>query len=60
MVYPISPLMTFDLHEGHHVKLASVVLMTKFRSYRALFNIFAPSGPRGPACATPKIHHAHL
>ena len=41
--------MTFDLNEGHHhVKLASVVLLTKFGSHRALFNVFDPRGPRGP------------
>ena len=41
-------------------KLASAVLLTKFGSYRALFNIFDPRGPRGLACATSKIQHAHL
>ena len=36
--------MTFDLHEGHHhLKLASVVLLTKFGGHRALFNIFDPN-----------------
>ena len=40
--------MTFDLSEGHHHdKLASVVLLTKFSSHRALFNVFDPRGPRG-------------
>ena len=41
--------MTFDLNEGHHhVKLAPAVLLTKFGSPRALFNVFDPRGPRGP------------
>ena len=40
--------MTFDLNEGHHVKLAPAVLLTKYGSPRALFNIFDPRGPRGP------------
>ena len=57
--------MTFDLNEGHHhVKLAPTVLLTKFGSPRALFNVFDPRGPRGPrtpsSCktfvATPPIH----
>ena len=38
--------MTFDLHEGHHhLKLASVVLLIKFGSPRALFNILTPGVP---------------
>ena len=46
--------MTFDLNEGHHyVKLASVVLLTKFGSHRALFNVFDPRGPRGPQIPYP-------
>ena len=41
--------MTFDLSEGdHHIKLAPAVLLTKFGSPRALFNVFDPRGPRGP------------
>ena len=41
--------MTCDLHAGHHHhKLASVVLLTKFGSHRALFNVFDPRGPRTP------------
>ena len=39
--------MTFDLNETHHhQKLASVVLLTKFGSHRALSNILAPAVPR--------------
>ena len=46
--------MTFDLNEGHHhVKLAPAVLLTKFGSPRALFNVFDPSGPRGPRTPYP-------
>ena len=57
--------MTFDLNEGHHhVKLAPAVLLTKFGSPRASFNVFDPRGPRGPRTpypcktfvATPPIH----
>ena len=57
--------MTFDLNEGHHRgKLAPAVLLTKFGSPRALFNVFDPRGPRGPRTpypcktfvATPPIH----
>ena len=43
--------MTFDLNEGHnHLKLTSPVLLTKFGSYRALFNIFDSevTGDPGP------------
>ena len=40
--------MTSDLNEGHyHLKLASALLLTKFCSHRALFNIFDPRGPGG-------------
>ena len=46
--------MTFDLKEGHHhVKLAPVVLLTKFGSHRVLFNVFDPRGPRGPRTPYP-------
>ena len=46
--------MTFDLSEGHHhVKLASLVLLTKFGSYRALFSVFDPRGPKGPRTPYP-------
>ena len=46
--------MTFDLNEGHHhLKLASAVLLIKFGSRRALFNIFDPRGPRGPGTPYP-------
>ena len=46
--------MTFDLNEGHHhVKLAPVVLLTKFGIPRALFNVFDPRGPRGPRTPYP-------
>ena len=46
--------MTFDLSEGHHhVKLAPAVLLTKFGSPRALFNVFDPRGPRGPRTPYP-------
>ena len=46
--------MTFDLNEGHHhVKLAPAVLLTKFGSPRALFNVFDPRGPRGPQTPYP-------
>ena len=46
--------MTFDLSEGHHhLKLASLVPLTKFGSHRALFNIFDPRGPRGPRTPYP-------
>ena len=42
--------MSYDLYEGHHhhLKLVSVVLLTKFGSHKALFYNFDPSGPRGP------------
>ena len=53
--------MTSDLHEGHHhIKLALVVFLTKFCSHRALFNILDPRGPRGIACATPKIQQVQV
>ena len=39
--------MTFDLHEGHRT-LGSEIFLTKFGSYRALFNVFDHRGPRGP------------
>ena len=46
--------MTFDLNEGHHhVKLPPAVLLTKFGSLRALFNVFDPRGPRGPRTPYP-------
>ena len=46
--------MTFDLNEcHHHVKLAPAVLLTKFGSPRALFNVFDPRGPRGPRTPYP-------
>ena len=39
---------TFDLNEGHyHIKLASVVV-TKFGSHRAMFNIFTLVVPSDP------------
>ena len=37
----------------HHVKLAPAVLLTKFGSPRALFNVFDPRGPRGPRTPYP-------
>ena len=46
--------MTFDLNEGHHRgKLAPAVLLTKFGSPRALFNVFDPRGPKGPRTPYP-------
>ena len=47
MAHSLPHLISDDLdlyEEHHHLKLASVVLMTKFSSYRALFNTFDPSG----------------
>ena len=46
--------MTFDLHKGHHhAKFASALLLTKFGSRRALYNVFDPRGPRGPRTPYP-------
>ena len=45
------PLLTFDLHEGHHhPRLASGF---SFGSHKPLFNIFDPWDPQGPR--TPNI-----
>ena len=53
--------MTFDLNEGHqHAKLAPAVLLTKFGSHRALFNVFDPRGPRGPRTPYPCKTYNHL
>ena len=41
IVYPIWPLMTFDLHQGHHhSQLASALLLTKYGSHSTYFTPF--------------------